>query len=220
MRTLAQLLSVMLFFVTAQSVLAQADPKAKADLLELRQRYEAGKTLEAEVTLEIQFPEQPVEIQKGRIAQTGEKFRVEFDKQVVISNGTTMWMYLPDNKEVQIYDATEGDASGGFLRPQDLLTIYDSDDYEYMVSGEITENGKTYRQIEFKPTNRDSEYAKVRLTYDPVKDEVRRVKVFNKDGSRFTLSLTSVKIGGTIPAEKFNFKASDYPGVSVEDMRL
>ncbi len=199
---------------------AQNDARAKQDLQELRAKYEAGGSLEAVVSLEIQFPEQPAEVQKGTITQQGERFRVDFDQQVVISDGITVWMYLPDNKEVQVYDAQDGASSGGIMRPQDLLTIYDNDGFEYTLAGEVTEEGKTYRQIEFKPTDRDSEYAKVRLTYDPISDEVRRVRVFNKDGSRFALNLTSVKTGATIPAERFTFNAGDYPGVMVEDMRL
>ena len=199
---------------------AQNDARARQDLIELRQKYEANESMQAEVALEIKFPEQPAEVQKGTISQQGKSFRAEFAQQVAISDGETLWMYLPDNMEVQVYDATEGMGDGGFLNPQDLLTIYDSEDFEYALTGEITEGGTTYRQIEFKPTDRNSEFSKVRLTYDPRSDTVRRIKVFNKDGSRFALSLTSVKTGVAIPASTFAFNAKDYPGVMVEDMRL
>jgi len=215
-----RLLLTLIFLTATFFVVAQSDPQAKKDLQELRAAYEAGKSLQADVVLEIKFPEQPAEVQTGTIAQQGEQYRIEFDQQVVISDGSTVWMYLPDNREVQIYDATDGDASGGFMRPQDLLTIYDDDGYEYAIVGDVTEDGRTYRQIEFKPLDDNSEYFKVRLTYDPGTDEVRRVRVFNRDGSRFALSLAKVKTGIDLPIERFTFRESDYPGVSVEDLRL
>jgi outer membrane lipoprotein-sorting protein len=228
MRTLTRIvLFVLVIFSLASVVLAQAPApsksmsgKAKADLQKLRTKYESGGSLQAEVALEIQFPESPAEIQSGTITQSGERFRVEFDQQVVISDGETIWMYLPDNQEVQVYDAEDSASDGGFMRPQDLLTIYDSDGYEYDIVGDIDEEGTTLRQIEFKPTDRESEMAKIRLTYDPVTSEIRRVRVFNKDGSRFALLLTSVKTGQEVADATFTFNAKDYPGVIVEDMRL
>jgi len=218
--------SPLLFLVSALILLvstlasAQSDPQAKKDLQALRANYDSGKNLQADVALEIKFAEQPAEVQAGRIEQSGERYRVEFDRQVVISDGVTVWMYLPDNQEVQVYDAADGASSGGFMRPQDFLTIYDNEDFEYAIVGEVTEASKTYRQIEFKPLDRDSEYAKVRLTYDPAASAVRRVKVFNKDGSRFTLSLNEVRTGVDFANERFAFREADYPGVMVEDMRL
>lgn len=220
MRTLSQFFLLALALVSLSSVVLAQAGTAKADLQKLRTKYEAGGSLQADVALEIQFPETPAEVQKGTITQAGERFRVEFDQQVVISDGNTVWMYLPDNKEVQVYDATDEATTGGFMRPQDLLTIYDNDGYVYDVVGEIEEGGTTLRQIEFKPTDRESEMAKIRLTYDPAKNEIRRVRVFNKDGSRFGLILTSVKTGQQVADATFTFDAKDYPGVMVEDMRL
>jgi len=220
MRTLTRFFLFVIVLVSLSTIVLAQAGTAKADLQKLRTKYEAGGSLQANVMLEIQFPETPAEVQKGTITQSGDKFRVAFDQQVVISDGATVWMYLPDNKEVQVYDADDSDTNGGFMRPQDLLTIYDSDGYEYDVVGEIQEGRTTLRQIEFKPTDRDSEMAKIRLTYDPVKNEIRRVRVFNKDGSRFALLLTSVKTGQTVTDATFTFDAKDYPGVMVEDMRL
>ncbi len=202
---------------------AQVDEAAKRDLRALREAYEAGGELDADVTLTIEFPEQPEEIQRGHISQSGERYRVEFDQQVVISDGETVWLYMPDNREVQVYDAEEaaGTSSGGsFIRPQDFLTIYENDGFEYAYAAEPDSLVGTQRQIEFKPLDRDSEYSKVRLTYDPASEQVDRVKIFNKDGSKFTLSLAAVNAEPTFEDGLFSFSESEFPGVRVEDMRL
>ena len=210
-----------LFLLVFAKAEAQTDPQAKKDLQELRDRYTNAGAIDAQVTLEIKLPEVPAEVQKGRILQKGDQFRLTFPAQEVISDGKTTWLYLPANKEVQVYDATEtNDVSGGFTKPQDILNLYDSKAYEYAITGTVTEGGKQLRQIEFKPVDKNSELAKMRLTYDPVKDEVHNIRVFNKDGSRYALILSQVKLGATIAASSFVFDQKAYPGVRVEDMRL
>ncbi len=201
--------------------LAQKDPAARKDLQALRTKYTQTGTLDAEVSLEIKLAEAPAEVQKGRIIQKGEQYYIKFAGQEITSDGKTMWLYLPDNKEVQVYDAAEGDGSGmGFTRPQDILDLYDSGKFDYAMAGTTKVGGKELRQIEFKPLDRASEFSKMRLTYDAAKKEIYSVAIFNKDGSRYTLTMTNVKMGTTVPASTFVFDAKSKPGVRVEDMRL
>ena len=216
------LLVLALSLLTVFAAHAQKDPTAKADLQALRAKYTAGGAVDAQVQLDIKFPETPAETQKGRIVQDGDKYFIQFAGQEVTSDGKTTWLYLPDNKEVQVYDAAEmaGDAGGGFTRPQDILDLYDSGAFDYAIVGTAKAGGRDMKQIEFKPLARDSEFAKMRLTYDDAKDEVYRIEIFNKDGSRFTLTMTDVKVGAKVPAGTFVFDAKAKPGVRVEDMRL
>lgn len=213
---------VLAFSLLALALSAQKDPAARADLQALRAKYTAAGVVDARVQLDIKFPEAPAETQQGRIVQDGEKYFIQFAGQEVTSDGKTMWLYLPDNQEVQVYDAAEmaGGAGGGFTRPQDILDLYDSGAYDYALAGAVQAGGRTYKQIEFKPLERDSEFAKMRLTYDDVADEIYRIEIFNKDGSRFTLTMTEVRVGVEVPASTFVFDANAKPGVRVEDMRL
>lgn len=204
-----------------QEALAQKEAPARKDLQALRTKYTGSGTVDANVTLEIKMPESSSEIQKGRIVQQGDRFYIKLAGQEITSDGKTTWLYLPDNKEVQVYEASEANATAGsFTRPQDILELYDSNAFDYAITGSIKKEGRDLKQIEFKPTDRNSEYAKLRLTYDPAKQEIYSVEVFNKDGSRFTLTLTSVKMNATVPASTFTFDPKSKPGVRVEDMRL
>ena len=214
------LLVLALSLLTVTLANAQKDPAARADLQALRQKYTNSGAIDAQVQLDIKFPEAPAESQSGRIVQDGDKYFIQFAGQEVTSDGETMWLYLPDNKEVQVYDAAEmaGEASGGFTRPQDILDLYDSGAFDYAIVGTATAQGREMKQIEFKPLERDSEFAKMRLTYDDVRDEIYRIEIFNKDGSRFTLTMKEVSVGAEVPASTFVF--AEKPGVRVEDMRL
>ena len=46
------------------------------------------------------------------------------------------------------------------------------------------------------------------------------MKVFSKDGSKFTLKIESMATNKIYPAEMFVFDKTKYPGVHVEDLRI
>lgn len=198
---------------------SEKDPAATAILKKLRARFDSFKSMTADFSLEIDIPELTTETQKGKLWQEGEKYRAELDNRSLISDGDIVWVYLGGNKEVQINCADEFGGEG-MISPKDLLTIYEQEDYAYYLSNEFRENGKVIQQIEFKPTDRDSEYSKLRLTIDKSTLDIIRVKVFAKDGSRFTLKMDNLQANKSIDAAKFRWQKSECPECYVEDLRI
>jgi len=197
---------------------ADNDPAAKAVLDKIKTRYNSFKTVSANFSLDIEIPQMNSEVQKGKLWQEGEKYRAELDNRSIISNGETVWVYLGNNNEVQINCASDF-AGEGMMSPKDLLNIYEQEEYVYYLSNEFREAGKTIQQIEFKPTDRDSEYSKLRLTLDKKTLDVVRMKIFAKDGSRFTLKMDNWVANEAIDADKFNWKESECSDCYVEDLR-
>jgi outer membrane lipoprotein-sorting protein len=198
----------------------KSDPEAKKILDKIRKKYEGYKSLEATFTLGIELPGQPKETQKGTISQDGDKFRLEMDDQIIVSDGKTTWVYLKKNNEVQINDADPKDTENGFLTPKDLLKRYQKGDYLYALTDKSTENGKLLSHIEFKPKDKKSEYSKLRVSIDESAGSVQIVKAFGKDGSRYTFSITKLTPNKKFDAGHFTFDAKKYPGVKVEDLRM
>ena len=197
-----------------------SDPKAKKILDKVKKQYDAYQSLYSEFTLEIEIPEQAKEIQKGKIAQKGEKYRLELQGQEFISDGETVWVYLKNNKEVQINDAEEAEADGEILSPKDLLTIYEKGKYAYILTNETYINRIAVQQIEFKPLEEDNEYFKIRLTVEKNTSQVRSIKIFSKDGTRFTLTMDKTTPNKTFASNYFSFDRSKYPkDIHVEDLR-
>ncbi len=196
-----------------------SDPAAKAILEEMRSVYESYKTLEAEFTLEIEIPEQDKEVQQGQIAQKGEKYHLKLADQAIISDGSTLWYYLKSKNEVQINNVEEED-SEEIMSPKDLLHIYESDQYLFALVNEGYENRKLIQQIEFKPISRDSDYSKLRMTIHKKNKAIMRIKVFGKDGSRFTLNINELTPNKQFTEGYFTFDESQHEGVRVEDLRI
>jgi outer membrane lipoprotein carrier protein len=197
---------------------ADSDPAARKVLEKVKKKYDAYKTLEADFTLTLEFPEQPVEEQKGKLIQQGEKYRLTLASQSIISDGASVWLYLKDNQEVQI-NSVEEDGED-ILSPKDLLRVYEQEDYVYALTNEFVEDGKAVQQIEFKPVSDDSEYSKLRLTVDRNNQDILRIKAFAKDGSRFTLALNKMTPNKSFPAATFEWNKSECPDCYVEDLRI
>ena len=198
----------------------ESDPEARKVLDKVRKKYEAYKTLELNFSLAIEVPGQDKDTQKGTIAQSGQKFRLDMEQQVIVSDAKTTWVYLKKNNEVQINDADPADSESGFLTPRDLLKRYQKGDYLYAITDKTMEKGKPVTQIEFKPVDKSSEYAKIRLSIDEKGVAIKQVTAFAKDGSRYTFFIDKLTPNKTFAADHFSFDTKKYPGVRVEDLRL
>lgn len=198
-----------------------SDPQAKSILDKVKKKYDGYQSLEAKFTLDIEIPEQPKEVQKGTIAQQGEKYNMELGTYGAISDGNTIWLMMHNNKEVQVNNIPEEGEDDSILSPQSLLTFYEKDEYIYILANEYHDKTlqKNIQQIEFKPTDRDSEYTKLRLTVEKGTHEVQRVEAFSRDGSRYTFTLNQVTPNKTFAASHFTFNKSKYPDYYVEDLR-
>jgi outer membrane lipoprotein carrier protein len=197
-----------------------SDPEAKAVLEKMRKKYEAYSTLEADFSLEIEVPQQPSQTQKGTLTQQAEKYRLKFNDRTMVSDGKSVWLHIPKNKQVQINDVDEDGGDGGISSPQDLLKAYAWKDYVYAITNEFSENGRIVQQIEFKPISKANDYSKVRLSLDKKTLEILSIKSFGKDGSRYTLTVNKLTPNKTVPASTFTFTKSECPDCKFEDLRL
>lgn len=226
------LLMLMILFATVWTSQAQvreseqynkagdSDPEAKAILEKLRKKFDAFNSLEADFTLEIQFPEQPKETQKGILVRQGDKYKLDLSSQSVVSDGKVLWLILHNNKEVQINNVPDPEEmDGSLLTPEALFTFYENGKYVYQFVNEFVENGKLVQHIEFKPLDEYSEYSKLRLVVDKRKNEIVSVTAFAKDGSRYVFSIGTFRPNKAYASNFFTFDKSKYPDYYVEDLR-
>ena len=206
---------------SAQFVTETSDPAAKAVLEKLRKKYETYQSVEADFNLIIEIPEEEKDIQKGNLVQKDDKYRLELEHQAIYSDGKTLWIYWKNNNEVQINNVDDfEEEEDEFLSPKDLLRIYEKENFIYSLVNDGYENGRAIQQIEFKPLDRDSEYAKMRVTIDKKKNQIIRIKAFSKDSARYTLEVTKFKPNLNYKATNFVFNPAQYPNIHVEDLRI
>lgn len=198
---------------------AQEDTPAKKILDKMKSDFDSHQSTEIDFSLVIEIPEQAAETQNGSIIQNKNQYQINLEQQSIYCDGETVWIHLKDNKEVQITDY-EGDDSGEIMSPKDIMKVYESGEYEYALVSEQNEDGKPVQQIEFIPIDKDSEYFKMRMTIYSKSNQLKRVKVFAKDGSRFTMKVNDIAYDKKYDASTFKFDPSKFPGVHMEDLRF
>ncbi len=196
-----------------------SDPMATRLLDKISKRYESFKAVDLDFNLVIEVPGEKKQIQKGKVSQAKNSYRLAMDQQTIISDGKTNWIYLKKNNEVQITNADPNDANG-LLTPNQLLQLYKKGDYLYAIIDKVSENGVILTQIEFKPVDKKSEYAKIRLEVNEKSQLISSVKAFAKDGSRYTFAVTKHNTAAKHPEGYFSFDKSQFPGAHIEDLRM
>lgn len=197
----------------------KSDPAAKKVMDRIRKKYDGYKSFEATFSLEIEVPGQPKDTQKGSIGQQGNKFRLDMDEQTIVSDGKTNWIYLKKNNEIQIND-TDPTSDNGFFTPKDLLSRYEKGDFLYAIVDKITDKNRVLTQIEFKPKDKHSEYAKIRISIDEKAGTIESIKAFAKDGSRYAFKITKLTPNKPFAADYFQLDPKKFPGAHVEDLRM
>ncbi len=198
---------------------SDSDPKAKVILDKVRKKYEGYKSMEAAFTLDLEFPEQPKQTQKGKVSRQDKKYRVELADQFMLSDGSAVWVILPKNKEVQINPMPEKGEDDNLLSPENLFSFYNKGKFAFVLVNEYAQGTKILQQIEFKPLEKSFEYSKLRMEVDKKTNEVVSVKAFGKDGSRYTLTVSQLTPNKTFAANYFTFDKTKYAGYHVEDLR-
>lgn len=209
---------ILLFAFTLSTVSAQLiqDSDALQLVAQLEAKYNAYSSLEAEFSLHVDIPEEEPIKQKGTVIQKGDDYFLNTDSQAIYSDGKSVWVHLKDDKEVQINDVDEDEASMLNLSPKGILAMFNKDDFEYA----IVKRESHLNQVEFKPIDKDSDILKVRIAVNESKQTLETATVFYKDGIRYTVTVGDVLTNKTYDPSVFMFDKSKYPGIYVEDLRI
>lgn len=220
-----KLFSIIIGILFTATIFAQtsmkevSDPEAIAILDAIKSEYDKSQAHKLNFDLIIEIPGQGEEIQSGSLIQSGDRFVLDMPEQKIITDGTTAWVHLKELNEVQINNA-DFDNDEDFISPSNLMQMHKSDKFIFMVFNKFAENGRQVTQIEAKPTDMDAEYSKLRITLDEKKKEMVRVKIFSRDGSRYTMKISEHQKDFPIDNDTFAFDPEDYDDVIIEDLRL
>ncbi len=146
----------------------------------------------------------------------GDKYSLNVSGQRIISDGKTVWTYIPDAEEVQINNVNPNDDNA--LNPTKLLSTY-SKNYRAKLIKEVKQSGILTQIIDLVPVNGGKAYYKVRLNIDKTKLQIISTEIYNKNGSTFMYQVNKFLSNLKISDNEFVFRASDFPGVEINDMR-
>lgn len=195
---------------------AQYDPKALEILDAMSQKYKSITSFEANIAYTLTNESEKINEEfKGKITVKGDKFKLVLPEQEVINNGTTLWTYLPEAKEVNIdnYDPNSDD-----LNPSRFYEIYKKG-YKYLYLEDKTEGGVVCEVVDLVPEKKDAQYFKVRMNIVKKDKSIQSWTMFDKGGNRYKYTITKFTPNAPVNDAMFTFDAKKYPGVEVIDLR-
>lgn len=208
-------LFIILFFLN-QTYAQVVDKKANDILNKLSAKMKTYINYKIEFVYTLENKTEKIKQSKnGTAIIKGDKYSLNVSGQRIISDGKTVWTYIPDAEEVQINNVNTNDDNA--LNPSKLLSTY-SKNYKAKLVKELNQSGIMTQIVDLVPI-KGKAYFKVRLSIDKNKMQIISTEIYNKNGSTFMYKvsrfLTNLKIGDS----EFTFKASDFPGVEINDMR-
>jgi outer membrane lipoprotein carrier protein len=193
------------------------DAKAKAILDGVSQQTKSYASIEIAFSYIMENKKQNLkETKSGTAMMKGEKYRLNFAGQTIISDGKVVWTYIKDANEVQINNVDPNDDEA--MSPNKLLTAYDKSFTPKFIKEE--QRGARFLQILDLTPTKGRTYYKIRVEIDKAKKQIASATVYDKNGTTtYTYLVNKFTTDKVIPDTKFTFRAADYPGVEVIDLR-
>lgn len=209
------ILSILALFL-ASSVFGQYDPKALQILDAMSKKYKAFKAFEANISQTLTNDVEKINEEfKGKITVKGDKFRLVMPEQEVINNGSTIWTYLPEAKEVNIDNY---DPSGDDINPTKIYELYKKG-FKYLYLQDKTEGGVLCEEIDLVPEKKDAQFFKIKMFINKKDKSIQSWTMFDKGGNKYKYTISKFNPNVNPEDSFFSFDHKKYPNVEVIDLR-
>ena len=198
-------------FLFSQLISFGQDEKAEKILKDLSANTKSYSYMDVDFDFNFINTSQDInESQKGNIKINQNKFRLDLNQQLIISDDSIQWIYLKESNELQIM---EYDSQDEMISPNKLFTIY--------------ENGYKSQYIELKENNHiidlfpieSNEFKNIQLHIDQDKIQLKKIILFDKNGGSFSYSITKFITDKEIDENAFRFNEANYPDLEIIDLR-
>ena len=198
-------------FLFSQLISFGQDEKAEKILKDLSANTKSYSYMDVDFDFNFINTSQDInESQKGNIKINQNKFRLDLNQQLIISDDSIQWIYLKESNELQIM---EYDSQDDMISPNKLFTIY--------------ENGYKSQYIELKENNHiidlfpieSNEFKNIQLHIDQDKIQLKKIILFDKNGGSFSYSITKLITDKEIDENAFRFNEANYPDLEIIDLR-
>ena len=207
--------TVLLALAVPAIAVPEQDPEAIAERAD--RALESLRTLEAGFVQRVVNPVlEKTEIGHGTLYYRAPgRYRIEYTYprgDVVVDDGTWVWIYLPSSQPDQVIRQA-ADGSGGanpltYLR--DLRSMYDVG-----LAGSELISGEASDRLSMEPRDEDAPFTELDVWVGRQTGLLRRVRTVTADGVEKSYTFTSLEPGARVPDSRFHF--SPPAGVEVYD---
>jgi outer membrane lipoprotein carrier protein len=201
--------------LVAAFVVALAGDSAEEVLARVHKNYEEMDDAEVRFSQKVKFARSKIEQEISGTLQFKKehRYRIEFEGQLVVTDGETVWSYSEQNNQVLVDRFRLDERS---LSPERILTAA-PEDFEAMLTGR--EKGPRGDVFVLKLTPRDpSALMKTMKLWVHASDWlIHKVEIVDQHGKETTYLVSSFKMNTGVPASRFVYQVP--AGVEVVDLR-
>lgn len=210
-------LSISVAGVSQNNSLGKSDPEAKAILDKVSKKFKSYSDVQASFNLKVEDAKGKVQGTKnGTVYMKGSKYKVAMSGQEILCDGANTYTYDKSTNEVTI---TKVDPSANTITPQKIFTNFYDKDFLYKLNGEKKVGGKTIQEIEMTPVDKSKAFHKVYVYVDKASQTITSTSVLEKNGNKYTYTISSFKPNAPITDAQFVYNKSKYPGAEEVDLR-
>lgn len=191
------------------------EPTAHDITKKTKRRFDGVKSLSADFLLasNLDILDQAGE-SSGRLflERDTNKLRLEQEGQVIVSDGKSIWTYVPENQQIIV---SPMETSGG-MRPDEFL-FYFARHYTPELKGTETIGGITHYILELTANEENAQLERVTVWVDNKNWLTRKVRYVDDMESSTTISFSDIRLNPRLPEETFVMNVPE--GVEVVDLR-
>jgi outer membrane lipoprotein-sorting protein len=192
----------------------QKDPEGVKVLSEFSKKAASAPSVKIDFEIKAYDAKEDEETElEGTVVIHGDSYRLTLPDNIIMTDGKTVWNYMPEVKEVTITEPDPADES--FIsRPSLLFTMYEKG-YKVRL---LEQNAKQWI-IDLYPEDTNVSLVRIRLTVGKPLYDLKSAEYRTKDGMTVTLKALEYDLSFKPSAKYFSFNAADHKGVEVIDMR-
>jgi outer membrane lipoprotein carrier protein len=133
----------------------------------------------------------------------GNKYRLEFPRQTIVSNGTKTWRYMPERNQVVI-SKTKGTRTG--LTPSEILTSFPGE-YKTSLVGTQKINGRNVWVVRCTTGGgkQIGDVNRATLYIDQSTYRFQQIEIESPTVGKMTMRITSAQYNVSIPGSRFSY---------------
>tara|TARA_B100001287_G_scaffold36356_2_gene25793 strand:+ start:6003 stop:6653 length:651 start_codon:yes stop_codon:yes gene_type:complete len=191
------------------------DKKSKALLEKVSVAYQKNNTTKFTFKLTI-TSEDINDDQQGFALIKDDKFYYKTPEREVISDGKTVWTYLPEDNEcyIDLLDDLENS-----INPNEIFTIW-KEGFKFQYVKENIVANESIHEIKMFPENpNNSKYHTLLMEINENKSTIQQAIIKSKDGVTIKFKILELIANPTIPENKFTWNIDSHPNVDEIDNR-
>ena len=181
-------------------------------------KYQQTPAMKLDFTFQLTYPEQEPQIFEGTFYKQNDQYKVELDEYTIYSDGQNQYTVQKNAQEIQI--TTIDPESIELSSPAGVLGYLEKQQFKYFDKSSLKQSGQSLRIIELVPTDKTSDYFKIRFSFTEPGRHLKYIEIFAKDGQRIQLSVGDTSFSGNFSQKSIEWNPENYKDYYIEDLRI